>query len=264
MEKTKLNIELITRKPEKIAQRQTPILCVHGGFHGAWCWDEYFLPYFAKHGFESHALSLRGHGKSEGHENINRWRIGDYVADVKQVISQLSAQPILIGHSLGGIVVQKYLESHNAPAGVLLASSPLRGMASASFKTMLQYPLPILKTFLTASMIYSRPTFENVFFSADMPRELVKSYFSRMGNESFRAFMDIVMFDKPKPERIKTPMLVIGGEKDSSIPYKVNEALAQAYSTKLEIFPVAHDMMLESNWEVVASRIVLWLKERNL
>ncbi len=207
---------------------------------------------------------MRGHGKSEGHENINRWRIADYVSDVEQVISQLSTQPILIGHSLGGIVVQKYLENHIAPAGVLLASSPLRGMASASFKTMLQYPLPILKMLLTTNMIYSRPTFESVFFSADMPREQVASYLSRMGNESFWAFMDIVMFNKPNPEKIKTPMLVIGGEKDSSIPHQVNESLAQAYNTKLETFPVAHDMILEANWETVANRIVNWLSERAL
>ncbi len=259
-----LNIEVITRKPEQLNQRKTPILCVHGGFHGAWCWDEYFLPYFVEHGFESHALSLRGHGKSDGHENINRWRIADYVADVETIISKLATSPILIGHSLGGIVIQKYLESHNSPAGVLLASSPLRDMASASFKTMLRHPVPILKTFLTANMMYSRPAFENVFFSADMPREQVKSYFSRMGNESFRAFMDIVMFDKPNPSQITTPMLVIGGERDSSIPYKVNESLAQVYNTKLETFPVAHDMMLEANWESVASRIVNWLTERNL
>lgn len=145
-----------------------------------------------------------------------------------------------------------------------MASSPLHGMASAAFKTMLQYPMPILKTFLTANMMHSRPTFEDVFFSADMPREQVKSYFSRMGNESFRAFMDIVMFDKPKPNMIKTPMLVICGEKDSSIPHKVNESLAQAYNTELETFPVAHDMMLEANWETVASRIINWITERDL
>lgn len=85
-----LNIEVITRKPQQTSQRKTPILCVHGGFHGASCWDEYFLPYFEKQGFESYTLSLRGHGKSEGHENLNKWRIADYVIDLEQVISQLS------------------------------------------------------------------------------------------------------------------------------------------------------------------------------
>jgi len=71
--------------------------------------------------------------------------------------------------------------------------------------------------------------------------------------------MDIASFDKPKPHKIRTPMLIIGGKKDSSIPSKTNKSLAQAYQTKLEEFPVAHVMMLESNWELVAHRIITWL-----
>jgi hypothetical protein len=55
-------------------------------------------------------------------------------------------------------------------------------------------------------------------------------------------------------------MLVIGGEMDSSIPTAVNEALASAYGTKLETFPVAHDMMLDPNWRLVADGILSWIK----
>jgi pimeloyl-ACP methyl ester carboxylesterase len=256
-----MKIELIVRKSPTNHSR-VPILCIHGGYHGAWCWDEYFLPYFAEHGHDAYALSLRGHGKSDGHANINRWRIADYVADVEGVAAQISPHPVLIGHSLGGIVAQKYLESHAAPAGVLLASSPLRGMAAASFQTMLRHPLPILKTFLTANMLHSRPTFESVFFKPTMPREKVQAYFARMGNESFRAFMDIVMFDKPRPERVTTPMLVMGGEFDPSIAPTLNEDLARAYHTQLKTLPVAHDMMLDENWELVAQQIVGWLQEK--
>ena len=260
MEKTKLNIELISRKPEKSSQHYPPILCVHGGYHGAWCWDEHFLPYFAKAGFDTYALSLRGHGQSDGHDNINRWRMADYVMDVANVVAQLPAAPVLIGHSLGGVVVQKYLEQHTAPAGVLLASSPIQGMMATSLKMMAQHPLPMLKMMVTFNMLHVRPIFETIFFSDDMPREQVRAYFELMGNESFRAFMDIAVFNKPRPHKVQPPMLVVGGEKDSSIPPQINEALARAYRTQLEVFPVAHDMMLEANWELVAHRIVTWLK----
>ena len=44
-----MKLEVITREPETDA-RPTPVLFVHGMFHGAWCWDEHFLPYFAQHG----------------------------------------------------------------------------------------------------------------------------------------------------------------------------------------------------------------------
>jgi len=59
-----VNLETIKEEPVSDA-RSTPILFVHGMWHAAWCWAEHFLPYFAQHGYVSHALSLRGHGGSD-------------------------------------------------------------------------------------------------------------------------------------------------------------------------------------------------------
>lgn len=257
-----MNIEVITRKPESGVSHKVPILCVPGGYQGAWCWDEYFLQYFAKAGFEAHALSLRGHGKSDGHDNIKHWRLADYVDDLSNVVAKMPVPPVLIGHSVGGAVVQKYLEEHSAPAGILLAPSPITGVMSASFKMMMKHPVPYFKMAFTRDMLHALPMFEASFFSNDMPRERVRGYFERMGNESYSAFMDIILLDKPKPSKVNTQMLIIGGEKDSSIPIKINKALAEVYGTELEMFPVAHEMMLDSNWELVAHRIVSWLTSR--
>ena len=56
-----MNLEIV--KQEAVGDgHPTPILFVHGMWHAAWCWEEFFLPYFAQHGYESYALSLRGHG----------------------------------------------------------------------------------------------------------------------------------------------------------------------------------------------------------
>ena len=56
-----MNLEVISKYPAGAA-RPTPLLFVHGAWHGAWCWDEHFLDFFAAHGYAAHALSLRGHG----------------------------------------------------------------------------------------------------------------------------------------------------------------------------------------------------------
>jgi len=79
----------------------TPLLFVHGAWHGAWCWNQGFMQYFAGRWFSVHALSLRGHGTSAGHEGLRRFRIADYVQDVSRVASTLDEPPILIGHSMG-------------------------------------------------------------------------------------------------------------------------------------------------------------------
>ena len=59
-----MKLEIISREPKE-KRFETPLLFLHGTGHAAWCRDENFLPYFPEKGFSSHALSLRGHGKSE-------------------------------------------------------------------------------------------------------------------------------------------------------------------------------------------------------
>jgi pimeloyl-ACP methyl ester carboxylesterase len=122
-----MDLELI--EPESsAAQRPTPLLFVHGAWHGAWCWQEYFLPYFSRAGFAVYALSLRGHGRSAGRDRLRWARVNDYMRDVESIVGRLPSHPVLIGHSMGGAVVQKYLERHAAPGGVLLASVPPAGI----------------------------------------------------------------------------------------------------------------------------------------
>lgn len=99
-----------------------PLLFVHGAWHAAWCWDEHFLDFFADKGYRALAVSLRGHGNSPTPKPLRSCSIADYVDDVASVADSLPTRPVLIGHSMGGFIVQKYLESHEAPAGVLVAS----------------------------------------------------------------------------------------------------------------------------------------------
>jgi pimeloyl-ACP methyl ester carboxylesterase len=134
-----LDLEIINRKP-KSARFATPLLFVHGTGHGAWCWAEHFLPYFADHGFDSYAVSLRGHGKSEGREKLKWTSIADFVTDLAQAAAKLPASPVVIGHSLGGLVVYKYLEKFSAPACIMVAPSPSEGMFLSGSRLFLKDP----------------------------------------------------------------------------------------------------------------------------
>ncbi len=133
-----MHLEVITKKPGRISNA-TPLLFVHGAYHGAWCWEN-FLPYFAEQGFEAHALSLRGHGASDGRERIRSIRTAEYIGDVVNVSRRLSAPPVLIGHSLGCYIIQKYLEKHSAPAAVLLATVPVSGFFKMLVRTAMRHP----------------------------------------------------------------------------------------------------------------------------
>jgi pimeloyl-ACP methyl ester carboxylesterase len=257
-----MKLEIIKEVPLFHA-RSTPVLFVHGMSHAAWCWAEYFLPYFAQHGYVSHALSLRGHGGSEGREQLRWTSLDEYVSDVVQVISLMEQPPVLVGHSMGGMIVQKYLESSDVPAAVLMASALPRGVAQATLRVALRHPLVFFKANLTMSMMpmLGAPQLaQEALFSADMPEDKVMSYFSRLQDESYRAYLDMMGLSLPRVGRVKTPILVMGAADDRLISPAEVEATARAYRTQAVIFPgMAHDMMLEAGWQAVADRILGWL-----
>ncbi len=90
-----MRLEIISEKPVGVS-RQVPVRFVHGMWSDAWCWAEHFMPYFAQHGYESFALSLRGHGDSERVENIRRVTLKDYLHDLEDVTGRFERPPVLV------------------------------------------------------------------------------------------------------------------------------------------------------------------------
>ncbi len=241
-----------------------PLLFVHGAWHGAWCWDEHFLDFFADRGFHALALSLRGHGSSPADKRLSRCSIADYVDDVASVARTLPSPPVVIGHSMGGLVAQKYLEANSAPAGVLLASIPPEGVPAATLRLFKRYPWPNAKALITGSTMAALDTPQRArhsMFSPGTPESVVLDCVNRFQQESRRAlFIDAMFRNLPRPRRVNTPLLVLGAEHDGVFTFDEVHATARAYQTEAEIFPgIGHDMMLEPAWEIVARRIADWL-----
>jgi alpha-beta hydrolase superfamily lysophospholipase len=260
-----MKLEIISKKPKGVS-RAVPILFVHGAWHGAWCWEKNFMPYFAENGYTAYALSLRGHGNSDAPAHFRWMRIADYVADVAQVVDQLPEKPVMVGHSMGGLIVQKYLEEYTAPAAVLLASVPVKGVFRTTLRIALRHPLAFLKANLTWSLypIIGKPNLtRDAFFSKDISPDKLNGYFSLMQDESYLAFLDMMLFNLPNPEKVSTELLILGAEEDAIFHPDEIEATAAAYDKKAEIFEgMAHDMMLEAGWQTVADRIMNWLDEK--
>lgn len=262
-----MRLEVIKEEP-LAAGRPTPILFVHGMWHAAWCWAEHFLPDFARHGYSSYALSLRGHGGSEGRERLRWTSLADYVSDLEQVPRQMGRVPVLVRHSMGGMAVQKSLESQVAPAAVLLASAPPSGLVRATLRVASRHLLVFMRANLKMSPFPIVSTVElarEALFSRGMPEERVQRYLSRLEDESYRAYLDMIGLRLPRPRRLRTPLLVLGGADDRLISPSEVAATARAFGTSAEIFPnMAHDMMLEDGWPKVADRILVWLNEQGL
>src|SRR5690349_15958910 len=127
-----MSLEVLSRET-RTPSPKTPLLFVHGAYVGAWCWEEHFLDWFAARGHPAHAVSLRGHGASEGRRQLDDFGLADYAEDVAQAAAGLPVAPVLVGHSMGALVVQKFLEKGNAPAAILACPVPAYGLLPSSF-----------------------------------------------------------------------------------------------------------------------------------
>jgi pimeloyl-ACP methyl ester carboxylesterase len=251
------------------AAHPVPLLFVHGGWHGAWCWDEHFLDFFAEHGFRAAAVSLRAHGKSATSQRLRTCSIADYVDDVKTAADQLGGEPVVVGHSMGGFVVQKFLQTRRAPAAVLVASAPPQGTVRASLRLIARHPWSAFikpDTFGNTLDVVNTPKLaRGHLFCAQTPEQVVVDCVARLQPESARAMNQMMFGNLPEPERITSPLLVLGAVDDGLFKQDEVRATARVYGADVVFFPdMGHDMMLEPGWQAVAERIVQWLGHRGL
>ncbi len=256
------HLEIISQEPETEA-RPNPIVFVHGAWHGAWCWQEFFVPFFVAQGYRCVAFSLRGHGGSEG--RLCGAGLGGYVQDLAQVTAGLDAPPIIIAHSMGGFITQKYLEKYKAAAVVLLASVPPNGVLGTTLRITGRHPWAFAKANLCLRLkpIIGTPALaREAFFAADMPADQFDRYYAQLQDESYRAFWGMLL-QRPKPKLDDTPVLVLGAADDMIFTQKEVDRTARTFGTEARIYlDMAHDMMLEAGWETVAERIDNWLSQQ--
>ena len=257
-------LEVIAAGP---AKGGTPILFVHGAFAGAWMWDEVYLPHFAAAGYEAWALSLRGHGESEGREIIDHHSIRDYVEDVMTVADAMPAPPVLVGHSMGGFVVQKALERRPAPAAVLMASVPPQGLVAASFHLAFSHPdlFAQINRLLGGADIPGEAV-SDALFAKPLAPELMRRALRQMSAESQRAIWDMSMFNLVSMHAVhRTPLMVLGADEDRLVPAFVVQSTARAYGVPDHLFAGhGHGFPLEPGGERIADAVIGWLAETGL
>ncbi|MCV7099099.1 alpha/beta hydrolase [Mycobacterium palustre] len=243
-----------------------PLLFVHGGWHAAWCWEN-FLDYFADAGYRAVAMSMRGHGTSPTDKPLQKVSVADYIDDVRSVADDLGGGPVLIGHSLGGYVIQRYLEDHAAPAAVLVGSLPPSGVLGTALRVWRRRPQMMVKSFNDPTLVRflsSATLARRYLFCADTPAAIVEQCWRRAGPESIRAAMTDPMRRRVDTRRVTTPILVLGAVHDGFVSRGAVRATARAYGTRPEFFAMGHNMMLEPGWPDVAKRIHGWLQTRDL
>ena len=240
------------------------LLFVHGAFAGGWMWTETFMPFLAKAGYPCYALSLRGHAGSAGREHINSHSVGDYVDDVKTIVDWLGETPILIGHSMGGFIVQKYLEHREAPAVALICSVPPQGLIASQFHLMFNKPQLFQEINQIMDGKYTDTgTLHEALFAGEIDETMLAAWLSRMQPESHRALWDMSMFSLPNLYAMhRPPMLILGAEDDVLVPAFLVQSTGQTYGEHVHIFRgMGHAVTHEKEWPLVAATLRDWLEK---
>ena len=244
-------LEVLSRESEQ-GTGKPPLLFVHGLGHGAWCWQHWMAAAVAA-GHAAHAVSLRGHGRSSG--SLRTSLLGDYAEDVVRTAARLPEPPVLVGHSMGGLVVLQAMTRYPARAGVLVAPVPAHPAAGSMLTIARQHPLDALRL-LAGRPLPLRPSY---LFAGLDPVD-ARHYSDRMGPESGLAQYQLMLHRPPAPPRNDAPLLVLGTPEDNLVPIGDVRRTARRYGARLEEFPgMGHDLMLDVGWERPFAVMETWL-----
>jgi pimeloyl-ACP methyl ester carboxylesterase len=251
----------VERAAPRVPEHGRPILFVHGMWGGSWMWDKW-LGFFAGRGVTCYALDLRGHHGSKPVPDIGRVPFADYVTDARAVAGTIG-NPILVGHSMGGLIVQKLAEIGDPPAAVLLTPAAPRGIFALSTPKLFWLSLRHAGEIFGSRPI--TPSFEeaDALLYGRTPPEERRAAFERLVPESGRQAFDVAVTGVPvDARRVRCPMLVVAGREDRITPAKTVRKVAAKYGAEIRVWDEhAHMLIQEPGWEAIAADVAAWLEK---
>jgi pimeloyl-ACP methyl ester carboxylesterase len=245
-------LELHRRAPA-VDDGRPPLLFVHGLGHGAWCW-EHWLDAAADAGHPAYAVSLRGHGGSPG--RLRTARLREYTDDVVATAESLPRPPVLVGHSMGGLVVQQALARYAARAAVLVAPVPAHPAVSSLVAIARRHPLDALGIVVGRSL----PPRADYLFHELAPADAHR-HTDRCHGESAVVQYQLLLHRPAGRPLGDPPVLVLATPDDRLVPVRGVRSTAARYGATLQEFPgMGHDLMLDARWREPADAMLAWLR----
>jgi pimeloyl-ACP methyl ester carboxylesterase len=247
-----------------------PIVMIHGAFCGPWSFEDFRAPFEAA-GFAVHAPVLRYHDRGGSPPSaLGKVSLLDYASDLEHVIATLGETPILIGHSMGGLLAQILAARGKARACVLLAPSPPWGV----------WPTTLFEVASAQTLLFSGGDYRGTLIhpsykiaeahSLDrLDRATRSAVYSRFVPESGQATFEIMnwSFDPRRASYVRArdvscPLLCIAGSDDKINPPPTVARIAARYHGRAvyeEVKGHSHWLVGEPGSEKIAARAVAWL-----
>ena len=274
-----MDLELLIEQPAGGAHA-TPILFVHGAYHGAWCY-RHWLPYFADHGYTAYVLSLRGHGANRHRDDLRAVRLEDYVEDIGWALARIGAPAVLVGHAMSGplALLSGARFARLTRAVVLLASAApqavgrkraaaLRQALASDGGVALAYARAAMQSKLRGALhhpITSAELFRRAFLSPDVAPHDLHAYFPLIQPESPVAVQQTLQGSfRPDLSGLEAPVVVVGAYGDVFVPAEDVRATAALFRTEALFSRGGSDLMLDAHWIEAAALILEALSARGI
>ncbi len=233
-----------------------PILVLHGWGVGSESWVG-VAELMAKEGYRVIVPDMPGFGKSAVPEKP--WTVDDYVEWVKDFADKLEMDGfILIGHSFGGQVAAKFCAicPKKVDKLVLCAAAVVRKPRLGSRQILAKY-LAKTKIIFQNIPFGIYPVLRKIVYRIAGTRD-----YAQLQGVMAQTFLNVAgesVIESAK--RIKTPTLIVWGDKDRETPIEdahgINKAIA---GSRLEIIPDAGHKLHRTHAQILAEKIINFLK----
>ncbi len=252
------------------------IVFIHGMFMTPLCWENW-VDYYQSKGYRCLAPAWPGRDtpiesqrKKHPDPELGRLKLLDVVACMEKAVKGLEGKPVIIGHSMGGLVVQLLLQRDLVIAGVAIHPAPPQGVLTATW-SFLKANFPAINPFVPVDqpVEMSFEAFQYAFVNTLPLAEQRAAYDRYVVPESrgvpTQSLTSAARVDFKRPH---APLLITAGEKDHIIPASLNRTNYRKYqnaesTTDFKEYPGRdHFVIGERGWQEVADFVLAWLEEK--
>ncbi|MFN9848048.1 MAG: alpha/beta hydrolase [Alphaproteobacteria bacterium] len=244
------------------------VVMVHGAFCGGWAF-EHFRGFYEAAGWTVLTPDLPGRGFGQSAAGLS---VSDYATSVVKVCESLSEAPVLLGHSMGGLICQLAARRVQARALVLLAPSAPWGIHGSTMEeAATAFGVQLADPFWIGSVAPDRSLMRSHGLDR-VPRAQQAAILDRLCPESGRAIREVLnwwldpfMSTSVGVGALPMPSLVVAGERDAVHPvYTVRQTADRIGATYAVMPGMSHWLIGEDGWATVAGATLDWLAKQPL